>query len=284
VLLKEGGLEMEMNLQGARGRDCAQLQGGEKGGELRRPHFFRHMTGQSRTLYDIPATMKACAVVALALAAMAPATEGAGVALPLARFRGAPAALRLRGGGGPGNGTGAKQQGSLSKMEKRLFQDLAKTGPIFSAEEPGEWQGKQETHVPVATLTDTAVEIVVEHVMDDGTDDGKKLHFIEFIWIIDADTGECLAAKRLLPNHGAEAKASFKGNFKDRCITPYATCNLHGTWRGENVGNQRSGADAGEMDDAPSGDAIASGKEPAGEEGASVQAHGEAMDEGAGGK
>ena len=221
---------------------------------------------------------------ALLLAALAPATMGAGVALPLARSRGAPAALRLRGGGGPGNGTGAKQQGSLSKMEKRLFQDLAKTGPIFSSEEPGEWQGKQETHVPVATLTDTAVEIVVKHVMDDGADDGKKMHFIEFIWIIDADTGECLAAKRLLPNHGAEAKASFKGNFKDRCITPYATCNLHGTWRGENVGNQRPGADAGEMVDAPTGDAIASGEEPAGEEGANVQAQGEAMDEGAGGE
>jgi desulfoferrodoxin (superoxide reductase-like protein) len=226
--------------------------------------------------------MKACAVVAMVLAAAA--TEGAGVALPLARSRGASAALRLRGGGGPGNGTGAKQQGSLSKMEKRLFQDLAKTGPIFSAEEPGEWQGKQETHVPVATLTDTAVEIVVKHVMDDGADDGKKQHFIEFIWIIDADTGECLAAKRLLPTHGAEAKASFKGNFKDRCITPYATCNLHGTWRGENVGNQRPGADAGEMVDAPTGDAIALGEEPAGEEGANVQAQGEAMDEGAGGE
>jgi len=69
--------------------------------------------------------------------------------------------------------------------------------------------------------------------------DGKDLHYIEFIWIIDQDTGECLGAKNLYPGQGVEATASFKGKFADKCITPYALCNLHGTWRGQHIGTPK---------------------------------------------
>ncbi len=55
--------------------------------------------------------------------------------------------------------------------------------------------------------------------MDSAT---QELHYIEFIWIIDQDTGECLAAKNLYPGDGVEAIASFKGKFANRFVTPYA--------------------------------------------------------------
>jgi len=79
------------------------------------------------------------------------------------------------------------------------------------------------------------------HQMDDFEPgkDGKDLHYIEFIWIIDQDTGECLGAKNLYPGQGVEATASFKGKFADKCITPYALCNLHGTWRGQHIGTPK---------------------------------------------
>ena len=137
--------------------------------------------------------------------------------------------LRLRGGAA-----------KLSRSQKKLFQELSKQAGIFSAAEPGEHQGREDKHVPTAILTETGVDVVVKHVMDDGQTDGKDLHYIEFIWLIDQDTGECLAAKNLLPGDGVEATASFKGSFKERCVVPFAMCNLHGTWKGEYIGTPKA--------------------------------------------
>ena len=59
------------------------------------------------------------------------------------------------------------------------------------------------------------------------------------------DTGECLAAKNLFPGEDSEPKVSFKGNFANRCVTPYAMCNLHGTWRGQYVGTPKAPCEIG---------------------------------------
>ena len=70
---------------------------------------------------------------------------------------------------------------TLQKREKALVESLSK-GPVLSAENPGEWAGKEDKHIPVATAVDNGVQIDVKHVMD-GPDDGKDLHYIEFIWV-----------------------------------------------------------------------------------------------------
>lgn len=109
----------------------------------------------------------------------------------------------------------------LSRMQKRLFQDLAQEPGVYSADEPAEHLGREDKHIPTITITESGAEVVVKHVMDDKGPD-KDLHYIEFIWIIDQDTGECMAAKNLYPVDGAEAKATFKGKFAQRFVTPYA--------------------------------------------------------------
>lgn len=188
--------------------------------------------------------------------------------------------MRLRGGKGA----------TLSTQQKKLFQDLSKEEGIFSASEPGEWQGKEGSHVPTITRTAEGVEVVVKHGMDPkdleevqaimagkttARGDTKGLHYIEFIWIIDEDTGEALAAKNLYA--GTETKAVFKGDFADRCITPYALCNLHGTWRGDSIGTPKAKEES-VMDDEPpaASEAVeeaAAGGDDGGDEG------GEAMEE-----
>ena len=109
----------------------------------------------------------------------------------------------------------------LSRMQKRLFQDLSRAPGIYSADEPAEHLGREDKHIPTITITETGAEVFVNHVMDDNGPE-KDLHYIEFIWLIDQDTGECLAARNLFPGDGVEAKAIFKGQFAQRYVTPYA--------------------------------------------------------------
>ena len=45
---------------------------------------------------------------------------------------------------------------TLQKREKALVESLSK-GPVFSAENPGEWAGKEDKHIPVATAVENGV-------------------------------------------------------------------------------------------------------------------------------
>jgi hypothetical protein len=104
-----------------------------------------------------------CIVLSLAAAAAA-----ASVVPPSA----VPPTLR---GGVPGLGVAALRGGGpvLTRMEKRLFQNLSKGPGIYSADEPAELAGREDKHIPTLTITDAGAEVVVKHVMDDGAD---KVH------------------------------------------------------------------------------------------------------------
>jgi len=65
-----------------------------------------------------------------------------------------PSALRLRGGAA-----------ALSKQLKQQFQELSKQPETFSAEQPGEHSGREDTHVPTITVTDTGLTVTVNHVV-----------------------------------------------------------------------------------------------------------------------
>lgn len=138
--------------------------------------------------------------------------------------------LALRGG------AAKKKSHFLSKKEKELLETLSK-GEVLSAEEPGELAGKEDTHVPVATATEKGVRIEVKHVMNDEDEKtGQEIHYIEFVWMMDSETGAALGYKRLTPGKNQEASAELVGfDYSGRTVTPYAMCNLHGVWRGANV-------------------------------------------------
>jgi len=163
--------------------------------------------------------------------------------------------LRLR-GGAPTTGWEKK----LSTKERKLYQDLSRLPSVLSAAQPGLFKGDEAKYVPTVTLTEDGVEVVVKHGMEQKEFDevhaqvmkwaedpmnymrssyNSSLRYVDNIWIVDEDTGEVLAAKNLHARAG-ETKISIKGNFTDRCLTPYSMWNTHEVWRGEYIGTPKA--------------------------------------------
>ncbi|KAJ1479573.1 hypothetical protein T484DRAFT_1813888 [Baffinella frigidus] len=131
--------------------------------------------------------------------------RGWGAGLQVPAMAGRAGSLALRGG------AAKKKSHFLSKKEKELLETLSK-GEVLSAEEPGELAGKEDTHVPVATATEKTVgiekgvRIEVKHVMNDEDEKtGQEIHYIEFVWMMDSETGAALGYKRLTPGKNQEA-------------------------------------------------------------------------------
>jgi len=87
---------------------------------------------------------------------------------------------------------------------------------------PNTTDAAQEKHVPVVTVNDNIVEVVVgsvEHPM-------LEEHYITGIYIETKEGGQF---KRLAP--GEAPKATFVLGENDEFAAAYEHCNLHGTWK-----------------------------------------------------
>ncbi|EKX41206.1 hypothetical protein GUITHDRAFT_153884 [Guillardia theta CCMP2712] len=123
--------------------------------------------------------------------------------------------------------------GAQSDIIEEAFKEMK--GEVFTRNDPGKFKGKEDKHVPVLSRHDDGVRVEVMHVMDeDGPD--TTLHYIRLIWIQDADSGDILDAKFLTADMDS-ATADFKGDYQNRKLVAYATCNLHGTWASEASSN-----------------------------------------------
>eukprot|EP00960_Hanusia_phi_P050942 760511-Hanusia_phi.AAC.2 len=116
--------------------------------------------------------------------------------------------------------------GAPSSKIQKVFKELMEE--VYTRNDPGQFKGKEDKHVPVMTRNENGVRVEVMHVMDEEGPD-TTLHYIEMIWIQDAETGEVLNAKFLTPDMDT-ATAEFKGDYNNRKLVAYAMCNLHGTW------------------------------------------------------
>jgi desulfoferrodoxin (superoxide reductase-like protein) len=65
--------------------------------------------------------------------------------------------------------------------------------------------------------------------------DSVKPHYIEYIWIKDTTTGECLACKAFQPTDPSPPTISASGIKTGSTIIALLFCNLHGLWQGEEV-------------------------------------------------
>lgn len=83
--------------------------------------------------------------------------------------------------------------------------------------------GAIEKHVPVVTITDNIVEVVVGSVVHPMIPE----HFIQWIYLDTQNGGQF---KKL--NSGDEPKASFIVK-NDKPFAVYEYCNLHGLWKAE---------------------------------------------------
>jgi desulfoferrodoxin (superoxide reductase-like protein) len=117
------------------------------------------------------------------------------------------------------------------KMDRSLvnyLQELEGTGPLYSNTASGEWAGKESSHIPIVTKDDNgSINISVSHGMFED-------HFIEYIYAKDASSGSIVAAIKLALQDAKTLKPSITFVLpKDiRSIVPFAFCNKHGLWKG----------------------------------------------------
>lgn len=87
--------------------------------------------------------------------------------------------------------------------------------------------GAPEKHIPKVTVSDGSVEVLVPHVMDK-----EKPHYIEYVWVSDASTGEVLSVKSFAPTDASPPTLTASLP-KGTVAKPMLFCNLHGLWEGE---------------------------------------------------
>lgn len=83
--------------------------------------------------------------------------------------------------------------------------------------------GAIEKHVPIVTVIDDIVEVVVGSIAHPMFPE----HFIQWIYLATENGGQL---KKLIP--GSEPKASFVVK-KDKPFAVYEYCNLHGLWKAD---------------------------------------------------
>merc|ERR1711907_275669 len=128
------------------------------------------------------------------------------------------------------------EQAFAAKLPKKIRDDK----PIFTEANPGKWDGKEDTHVPIAKViktgstedTNSILEIEIPHKMN-------KDHWIDYLYAKNQD-GKIIFHEKF--GHDArEARLYHLLEPQDKEVTPYAHCNLHGTWSGDTMVKGKNG-------------------------------------------
>ena len=98
---------------------------------------------------------------------------------------------------------------------------MANKNVIFTKENPAHWAGKEATHVPVATVTGSALNVKTPHPMSDA-------HFIVSHSVVLAD-GTYLDRKAPHAQGHAGIHHALPAGYRGR-VTVTSTCNLHDFW------------------------------------------------------
>lgn len=94
---------------------------------------------------------------------------------------------------------------------------------VHTAIYPGEYKGKEDSHVPKVELVDDKATIEVAHEM-------KEEHWIKYIWLND-ELGNIIRAVKLAHTDSPMLHAKLPDGVK--AVVASAFCNVHGLWRSE---------------------------------------------------
>lgn len=113
--------------------------------------------------------------------------------------------------------------GDVQRFQK-LLESISQ---IYSSQDPGNWKGKEASHVPQAVVGTDGIQIRVEHGMSSD-------HFIPWIGVIDNE-GQVIYARSISADDSA-ATLQIPPTMPAASASPYvpvAYCNRHGLWVGE---------------------------------------------------
>eukprot|EP00931_Biecheleriopsis_adriatica_P006269 TRINITY_DN107695_c0_g1_i1.p1 TRINITY_DN107695_c0_g1~~TRINITY_DN107695_c0_g1_i1.p1 ORF type:complete len:206 (-),score=52.85 TRINITY_DN107695_c0_g1_i1:84-650(-) len=103
----------------------------------------------------------------------------------------------------------------------------AKVKAIMKEDPTPNDNGAPEKHIPKAYAGGGSVDVVVQHVMDK-----DKPHYIQYMWLTDAKSGDILSVKSFAPTDPSPPALSVDLPAGTTAI-PMLFCNLHGLWEGE---------------------------------------------------
>ena len=102
---------------------------------------------------------------------------------------------------------------------------LPEVESVLSAASPGEWAGKEGTHVPQLEVENGKAKITVPHGMADE-------HWINYVWAKDG-AGKVIASVELKPTDTPTLEFDVPDGVSS--ITAFESCNLHSVWQSEPV-------------------------------------------------
>lgn len=107
---------------------------------------------------------------------------------------------------------------------------IGENEPIYTAADPGAWEGKESSHVPVITYEKTAtgltVTVTVNHVMD-----ASIPHYIEWVKLMDGEGR--VFGDAFFQATDAKAEATFELETVPAKLVAIERCNVHGLWKEE---------------------------------------------------
>ena len=118
-------------------------------------------------------------------------------------------------------GAAAASLPAAANAQGMMMANMANKNVIFTKENPAHWAGKEATHVPVATVTGSALNVKTPHPMSDA-------HFIVSHSVVLAD-GTYLDRKVFTPKDTPESNFTLPAGYRGR-VTVTSTCNLHDFW------------------------------------------------------
>ncbi|MCC6861559.1 MAG: hypothetical protein IT158_23520 [Bryobacterales bacterium] len=126
--------------------------------------------------------------------------------------------------------TGCSTQQAPVTQEPAAQAVEQKEEPVYTRTDPGAWEGKQSSHIPVIAYKKTGsglqVTVTVKHVMDP-----KAPHFIEWIKLTDGD-GKALGEASFAATDKI-AEATFELSSAPAKLIAIERCNIHGRWKEE---------------------------------------------------
>mmetsp|Transcript_26714 Transcript_26714/g.61385 ORF Transcript_26714/g.61385 Transcript_26714/m.61385 type:complete len:201 (+) Transcript_26714:3-605(+) len=88
-------------------------------------------------------------------------------------------------------------------------------------------KGAPEKHLPQITVAKSQVQVVIPHVMDP-----EKPHYIEYVWLQNAATGEIVAAQAYEATSASPPTLTATVGGDGSSYQALSFCNLHGLWEG----------------------------------------------------